>query len=127
MPIQMVECAFCHKTVTKRSTLSLEQLGAGKGRACRNHEEIVQLVQALTDITELKRKLHECDRNMLVIYAAAAVRVMFTLCKVQPDVSYTRMRFAGVSTGDIQAIQNEVAIQGGPLMSPVEIATAIVH
>jgi len=51
MPIPMIVCRICGKEVTKRSTLSLSNLGS-EGRACRSHPEVLTLLEEKT--TELK-------------------------------------------------------------------------
>jgi hypothetical protein len=122
MPVPMVECTLCGETVTKRSTISLQALGVGGGRACRNHEDVAQLMQRLTEISEHERTCRDADRNLTIILAAAAVRVQCTLHGISPEALYDRFRWAGMRAGDLQAVKKEVERLGGPRMSAVDIA-----
>jgi hypothetical protein len=122
MPIPTVQCALCGKEVTKRSTLSLAALGSDNvGRACRNHEEIALLVQALEEQTKAKRELREIDQALRIMSAAAMVRMSCSLYHVSPETLYARFQMAGILPGVIEKVKAEVARLGGPIMTSEEI------
>jgi hypothetical protein len=127
MPVPTVTCVFCKKSVTKRSTLALDVLGAGDGRACRTHEEVAALVAQCATREKLKRDLSEAERKLRIRVAAAGVRVVNTLTGVGEECIYLRLRFAGYDDRMINDIRKEVIARGGPVMTVQEMGASILE
>lgn len=125
MPIPQVVCALCGKTVSKRSTLSLEALGGGDGRACRDHEVVRTLAQECAAAARLKRDLSVIERRLRVMSAAAGIRVMCTATRIDPELLYYRLRSAGYPDTIIEEIKKEIDLLGGPIMSTKELGEAM--
>lgn len=121
MPAVMVRCVVCGQEVSKRSTLSLSELGGGNGRACRAHELVRDLVESKERKTEEERVWAKGERAMRIVTGTALVRVLMTFHGVPPEVIYTRLKWNGYSSDVIEDIKKEVAEEGGPEMGPDEI------
>ncbi len=123
MPPKTCKCALCGQTVTKRSTLSLEELGGGDGRACREHEEVINLV-TMHEQKQADDKLLRAAMNTLrAMSLAAIVRGMYTFEGVPPEFIYQRVKASGLPQEVIDKARKMVADQGGPLMTEKDIET----
>jgi len=123
VPVATVSCIVCKQEVSKRSTLSLEVLGIGEGRACRSHQMVADAVQAYTDTIFLRRQLSAVQHRMRVMSAAAGIRILTTLG--QPtELLYMRLRGRGFTDALIEEIRAEVQAQGGPTMTLAELGEA---
>ena len=125
MPIPMVRCVLCGQEVTRRSTRSLAALGAGSGRACRSHEEVGRLVEAYEQQVKANRLMQGADRSLRTIMCAAVVKVSCTLLGMRAERVYQRLRWAGLSSADLQEVKREINRQGGPVMSVDETRVCI--
>lgn len=124
MPAQMVQCIVCRKVVSKRSTLSLRELGGGDGRACRIHQLVQDLVESQNQRRQEEKVAQEVDRAMKIMTGAALVRNLHTFSSVPPDFIYARLRSRGYSSDIIEGIKAEVDRQGGPVMSEDDVGKA---
>lgn len=125
MPIPMVKCVLCGAEVTKRSTLSLKPFGGGDDRACRDHEEVKQLVEAVQERREMDEQWRQIDWNMRVMSGAALVRVLHTFKGVPLALLYARFQKVGYPQKLINEIKDRVCEEGGPVMSQEEILTTV--
>lgn len=125
MPPKMFSCTLCGKEVSKRQSLSLESLGGGKGRACRDHEIVVQLVEQKKLETEEQELLQKVGSALRIMQGTALIRVMHTIHGVPTELLYNRLRMAGWPREDIEKVREQVAEQGGPQMSREEIQDSI--
>ena len=92
MSIRMVTCVLCGKTVSTRSTLSLEALGAGPGRACRTHEGVSSL-QSPDDESFIEVGIGDGDRERINIPSfALAVRALCILYAYDAQFVLERLR-----------------------------------
>lgn len=121
MPVKMVICTICQDEVTKRSTLSLKELGFGEGRACRKHEKVKQLVEALHENQQQAEDWQQLDWNMRIMFGAAFVRTTHTFIGMPLWIIYGRFEELGYPGDLIEAIKIRVAEEGGPKMSEEEI------
>ena len=133
MPPKMVTCALCGQEVSKRKSLSLKALGLGEGRACREHPQVQELVQALEEKREIQwqedetnRAMAETMRKLRVMSCVSLIRVGYSIRGVDPETLYARFRLVGYPPDMIDEIRDEVDRQGGPQMSEDEIFGAVV-
>lgn len=133
MPAKTYTCALCKETVSRRKSLSLEVLGAGDGRACRKHPEVVELVRALEEQRQVEwqrqeeqRSMNETFYKLRVMSAASMCRSLHTVRGLDPETFYARLRLAGYPHNMINDIRDEVDRLGGPLMDEQETLTAVV-
>jgi alkylhydroperoxidase family enzyme len=117
----MVVCRLCAQEVSKRSTLSLDVLGAGGGRACRSHKQVAQLADQLAETLRIKRQWTAAERNLRIISAVAGIQVLVTVTGITESVMYARLRMAGYDEGMLAEIRREVDRLGGPALSTVEL------
>ena len=126
MPVKTVTCVICNQEVTKRSTLSLKELGAGQeGRACRAHPEVQELQTALEEKRQTQEALAKFKRQMQVMNGIQMVRVYHSLRRMPVELIYYRLEQNGYPRDVIEEIKAGVAKEGGPLMSETEIVDAI--
>src|SRR3990167_10005144 len=120
MPIPTVVCGVCFCTVSKRSTLSLRELGGGDGRACRSHTEVATLVDAAEKKHFDQKQWRNASERLAIIIAASEVRALCTIHGISPEIVYQEFKRAGINEGHLKKIREEVDLLGGPAMSLAE-------
>lgn len=126
MPVKTCQCALCGKTVSRRSTLSLENIGGGEGRACREHEEVINLLSSKEKQQKWEKESREAIQILQAFSLAAAVRAMHTFQGIPPEVIYFRVKRNGMPVEVIDRAKKLVADQGGPLMTTKEVEEAVI-
>ena len=126
MPPKTYKCMICGEEVSKRKSLFMGSLNGGEGRACRKHQEVIDLLKNHQEEMEIKETIEKAGRIMRVISGAAFVRMCHTLYGVRPEFIYWRFRGAGYPEDLIQDIKTEVDRQGGSQMTNDEIQEAAV-
>lgn len=125
MGVPMITCALCGKSVTKRSTLSLEVLGAKNGgRACRSHDEVAQLVEALQKMQEEGWLLKKAERQIQLLATAAAVRVLHSMFGESLETIYLRFEMIH-GKAFVDDVRADVDRLGGPVMSYCDILSSV--
>ncbi|MBT4849683.1 hypothetical protein HON36_02435 [Candidatus Parcubacteria bacterium] len=132
MPPKMYNCTLCGNEVSRRQSLSLKSLGGGDGRACRDHDLVVQLLEQQRQASEKQfrraeeeRVIRDVSRTMRIMQGTALVRMMHSIHGTSPERIYAQMRFKGWPREDIEEVRQQVADQGGPQMSEDEIQEAL--
>jgi len=133
MPPKVYTCVICGQTVTRRKSLSLETLGGGEGRACRDHQQVADLVQTMEELKEAQHQrqeeelmMSEVIRKLRVMSAATTLRILHSTGGLSPETFYARLRMVGYPNDMIKDIHNEVDHQGGPLMNQEELLSAMI-
>lgn len=112
MSVKTVICALCGETVTKRSTLDLRILKGGvRGRACRSHEEVINLKQDVLKQETLERMYRETNEAVQVLMGIASVRLMHTVHAYPLEAIYARMSRA-LPSHVVKKIRDGVAEKG---------------
>ncbi|MFC1598530.1 hypothetical protein ACFL2U_00765 [Patescibacteria group bacterium] len=124
MPPKTVKCEICGQEVSKRQTLSLQDLNGSSGRACRDHEELQNLLELKAKREETERTLTVANEAMFVLMAVAEIRVTSSLLGVPPAIHYMRFRQNKVPKHLIAKVQAKVE-ELGEKMSPVEMAVSL--
>ncbi len=125
MPIQTVKCEMCGNEVTKRSTLSLESLGASGGRACRSHDEVRQLVEVFERKQQYADRTTKANASFAILARAALLRTMCTLHNLPPEAIYARFRYLGMSEHEISDVRKQVDELGGPIIPQAEMLASV--
>lgn len=125
MPAKMVNCVLCNELVSKRSTLSLKELGYGEGRACRTHKVVSDLVESKRVEEKETRQIERAERKIRIISHAAFVRAMHTIQGWPEEYIYGLIRAKGFSKDHIKQVREMVASLGGPLMRQEEVLASI--
>lgn len=125
MPAPTAECMICHQTVTKRSTLSLDFLGLGDGRACRSHPEVQQAQKAKAIQDEDNKRLDQAASSLRVMSAIAAVRVMRSFFNWPISVVLGRIR-GGLTIKEMDEVIQQIT-EHGAQMSADEMLEAVIH
>jgi len=111
--------------VSKRSTVALEPLGAGQGRACRAHP-MVQELQEKSRQTSAQEKLEKAAQARIhILMLTAHVRAMHTMRGTSLSALYAQIEQLPLFSPEIlRAVQDEVA-ETGAVMSGEEITDAM--
>lgn len=126
MPPKMVQCAFCGDSVSKRQSLSLKELGAGDGRACRKHPEVQEMIAALQEKRAMDEAMDAANRTMRILSGVSMIRVMHSFQGVPLHFLYQRLRQVGYTEDMIDEVRTEVDRQGGAQMSDGERFTTVI-
>ncbi len=108
MPVKMTKCCLCDKEVTKRSTLELRNLGCEKGRACRSHKMVTNLVIAYEERENFLRKVCAVDDKFRVINIVTCVRVFKAFLNIDSEVVYNKLFYNGVPFNIIEEARRQV-------------------
>ena len=115
MPAETIICNICKKEVSKRKSLNFHG-----GRACRDHEEVIKMVE--------EQKMHECTKKairiMKKINAVSFVRAFHTLRGVPVCILLEHVR-RKCNNEEYKAIVAELDKRGYE-MSDDEILTSMV-
>lgn len=122
--VPTVACCICGRQVTKRSTLSLAELGGNPGRACREHQEVTDLLQRFRSEARTQAAEKEAMDGLQVLSATALVRVWHTLRGIDPELIYTRLELGGFPNDLIPRLRKSVEQAGGPRMTDEEFSRA---
>jgi hypothetical protein len=101
MPVLLVECVLCGLLVSKRSTLSLETLGAGSGRACRTHGEIAELKAEACGQSRQSYAFREVRERMNIVSFAVVIRLLCSLYAYTPEYVIARLRTMFPADGEL--------------------------
>ena len=92
MGFPIVACAICHQGVSKRSTVLLDPLTGGEGRACRTHPEVSRAL----DDKDMIRMLKFAESNQAweeeIKMVALALRTLNLIFGLSMDRATVRMR-----------------------------------
>ena len=100
-------------------------LGAGDGRACREHDFVANLVEEHQADMQAQRDLDKAAQVLRVMMGAATVRVMYSIHGVDPALIYARMLLVGHPPSFIAEVKQGVERLGGPLMSDADISDTV--
>jgi len=126
MAIKTVVCEICRATVSKRSTLNLQELGLRpRGRGCRSHKEVLERQ------SEFKAKAMEHAERFNLYQMAAQVSKGVSMARaylfVHPDelvVAFAGLRRAGFTVEEMRAVAAEVdRLYDTPLSMPEQEMT----
>lgn len=125
MPIPTAVCMICNEVVNKRSTLSLETLGLGDGRACRSHEQVVRGLSVKAEMDRAHRRETQIVSNLNVMAGVASVRVMHSFFgwSVEFCLMRLRMRF---SKDEMSRIERELSEKSAEMTRDEKLLTAVV-
>lgn len=123
--VKMVRCYFCGQEVTKRSTLSLKELGLEEGRACRVHQEVKDAVANMTARKQREKDFKKADEVLQTLAGVAAVRVMHTFFGWPVSLVMARLRMRGFSGNALNQIKKDLERSGGPLMTADEMIETV--
>jgi len=126
MPPQMVTCEICGEQVSKRKSLSLQEINGQTGRACRHHPELEQMIAEKKDKEmaekarlqvkrDEKRKEQQAAENLFIMFAVSEIRVMGTLLNIPPEHFYVGHLLNGTPKHVIDKIKAEVQKQGATM------------
>jgi len=120
----MFICAICGQEVSRRKSLDLQELNGQEGRACRDHEEVQQLLELKAAREKEQRELTAANEAMFIMFAVAEIRVKNTLFGIPPEIHYFRFRQNKVPKHVIAKVQAKIEEMGAK-MSPVEMAASL--
>ena len=129
MPGKMVVCAICGQEVSKRSTLSLQELGQGNGRACRTHDEVAVLVDERHE--KVKGRLKEKIASLSETYATRTIRIAAYICLfhtfegIPIQSLYDELTSRKLPPDTIKDIKYAVSHLGGPLVPKTMIRALV--
>lgn len=87
-----IVCIICHETITKRKSLSF-----GKGRACRVHDEVIQMLEDNQYSREMEKLADQAKKRMdemfTVISLSQQIRISHTFKDIPLAVMLERVRF----------------------------------
>lgn len=126
MPAKTVVCNICGDEVSKRKSLAF-----GDGRACRQHDEVVQALEeqkrklqeqrALQNYKEegkrLDREIHE---NMQMIALGAYIRVQHSVHGIPVDRLYNLLSIVH-GKKKMDKVMDQLNAGGGPYTDPEEL------
>jgi len=124
MPPKMFTCAICGQEVSKRKSLDLHELNGQEGRACRDHEEVQNLVELKAAREKEQRKLTAANEAIFIMFAVAEIRVRNTLFGMPPEIFYFQFRKNKVPKHVIAKVQAKIEEMGAK-MSPGEMAVSL--
>ena len=87
MPPKTFTCVVCSNEVSKRKSLAF-----GKGRACRDHEEVQAAIKQAEEQAEAEKLAKNADEAWTVITMAEKVRVLHSVRGVPLSVLYGDIR-----------------------------------
>lgn len=124
MSVKTVVCEICGIETTKRKTLSLDALGAGRGRACRTHEEIAIALEWLEEHHKEMRMLEEVNEKLTVMGFVSSIRILNAFHGMSFESLFWNMESKRVPRHIIDKVKAEVMKQGP--MSKQEMGETIV-
>ncbi len=87
MAAKEVVCGICGETVSKRQSLAFAD-----GRACRSHEEVIQMLEDKAQGELDKKLMASADEMMKIITLTSFVRCTHSLHGIPLVVLYARIR-----------------------------------
>lgn len=111
-----VICNICRREVSKRSTLAFEG-----GRACRDHEEVIQKIQKINEDLKLKRGIEE---SILIPALVMSFRILLSAGAPMLVLEDRLKRLRGqYGEGILRKVMGEVLNKG--LITEGEIMSAV--
>jgi len=119
MPVKEVTCIVCGNVVSKRKSLAF-----GEGRACREHEEVVQMIEGKAQEELDKKLMASADEMMRVITLTSFVRVTHSLHGVPLVVLLAKVR--QTYGKDVEKkVMDSIEEQGGATIDPIDMAASL--
>ncbi len=124
-----IACELCGASQSKRKTLSLDELGIGKGRACRTHDEVNAAIEKLRDarVNNLRIEtendaMRSVQDTMLFLAWVTGIRMYNAIHGMPLVILFDRARRA-LSPALYQRVIDEVVAQGQ--VTPDELSDSL--